>query len=88
MKYQVVYSKKVLKQLKKMDKQIAMLIISYIEKNLVNCSNPRLLGKSLKGNLNNKWSYRIGNYRILSIIEDGKILINIVEIGHRRDIYN
>ncbi len=85
--YQVYYSEKSLKQLKKMDKQIAKLIVAYIRKNLTNCENPRTIGKALQGNLSDKWRYRVGDYRILAKIEDEKILISIIEVAHRKEIY-
>lgn len=85
--YQVYYSEKSLKQLKKMDKQVARLIVAYVKKNLVECDDPRLIGKSLQGNLSDKWRYRIGDYRILAKIEDDKVLISVIEIGHRKEIY-
>jgi mRNA interferase RelE/StbE len=87
MTYSVEYTSKALKQLKKMDRQTAAFIISYIEKNLVNCTDPRRYGKSLQGNLKDKWRYRVGNYRILAKIEDHRIIIVILEVGHRRSIY-
>ncbi len=85
--YQVYYSEKSLKQLKKMDKQIAKLIVAYIRKNLTDCENPRIIGKALQGNLSDKWRYRVGAYRILAKIEDDKILISIIEVAHRKEIY-
>ncbi len=88
MKYKVEYTKKAVKQFKKMDRQIAALLISYIEKKLVGCKNPRQFGKSLQGNRNDKWRYRIGNYRILAKIEDDTMVIIVVEVGHRKDIYS
>lgn len=87
MTYKVEYTSKALKQLKKLDKQTSSLIISYIEKNLINCSDPRKFGKSLQGNLKDKWRYRVGHYRILVKIEDKKIVIVILEVGHRSSIY-
>ncbi len=85
--YEVLYSEKALKQLKKMDKQVAKLIVAYVKKNLVGCDDPRFIGKSLQGNLSDKWRYRVGDYRILAKIEDEKVLISVIEIGHRREIY-
>ena len=87
MKYRVEYTKTAVKQLKKMDKKIAALILSYIEEKLVDCENPRLFGKALQGNLDDKWRYRVGEYRILAKIEDDAVVIVIVEIGHRKMIY-
>ena len=87
MKYRVEYTKTAVKQLKKMDKKIVSFILSYIEEKLVDCENPRLYGKALQGDLNDKWRYRIGDYRILAKIEDNVIVITIVEVGHRKEIY-
>ena len=61
MTYSVNYSKSAVKDLKKLDSQTRKLILSWIEKNLVNCSNPRAHGKALKGNRQDEWRYRIGN---------------------------
>jgi mRNA interferase RelE/StbE len=87
MKFRVEYSKTAVKQLLKMDKKILAFIISFIEEKLVNCENPRLYGKALQGNLNDKWRYRVGDYRILAKIEDDVLVIVIIEVGHRKDIY-
>lgn len=88
MSYKVEYTKTAVKQLKKMDKKIASFILSFIENKLVDCNDPRAYGKSLQGNHRDKWRYRVGDYRILAKIEDEKVIITVVEIGHRRDIYS
>lgn len=87
MKYSVEYSKTAVKQLKIMDRKIAAFIVSYIDEKLINCENPRLFGKALKGDLNEIWRYRVGDYRILAKIEDDRVIITIVEIGHRKEVY-
>jgi mRNA interferase RelE/StbE len=86
MRFRVEYTLKAFKQLKKLDKKIAALIIAFIEERLVNCENPRLFGKALRGDLNDTWRYRVGNYRLLAKIQDAVVLITIVEVGHRREI--
>lgn len=87
MKYSVEYSKQAVKDLKKLDKYTRSLILGWIEKNLVNCENPRLHGKSLVANHSGEWRYRIGDYRILAEIQDEKVIILVLQIGHRREIY-
>jgi mRNA interferase RelE/StbE len=87
MMYCVEYTKTAVKQLKKMDRKLAAFIIAYIDENLVNCENPRQYGKALKGGLNDIWRYRVGEYRILAKIEDERLIIAIVEIGHHKDVY-
>ena len=52
------------------------------------CENLRLYGKALHGEHSDKWRYRVGDYRILAKIEDGLLLIIVVEVGHRKDIYS
>jgi len=87
MPYKVVYTKKAIKSLRKIDKAQQRLIIAWIDKNLTNSEDPRALDKELKGNLKAYWRYRVGNYRILADIDNGEIKIIIFNIGHRKDTY-
>lgn len=85
--YRVVYEKKAVKSLSKIDKRQQRMIVSWIEKNLQNATNPKQHGKALQGQLKDYWRYRVGNYRILADIDQDEIKIIIVNIGHRKDIY-
>lgn len=85
--YSVRFSEVALKKLKKMDRYQASLLVGWIEKNLVNCTDPRIQGKALVANHKGKWRYRVGDYRILAFIEDEEIVITIIDVGHRKDIY-
>ena len=87
MSYTVEFTEKALKDLKKLDRHTAALILGWIRKNLENCENPRLHGKGLTANKSGQWRYRIGDYRLLAEIEDNKIRILILNIGHRREVY-
>ncbi len=87
MMYQVEYLPSVYKTLEKMDKFTKRIILEWIEKNLVGCSNPRLHGKELSANRTGQWRYRVGDYRIIAKIEDNKLIILVIAIGHRREIY-
>lgn len=88
MSYRVEYSKVAEKQIKKLDNYTKVMLLNWITKNLVDCENPRSHGKALKGNLKNQWRYRVGNYRILCDIEDDRLVILVINVGHRRDIYD
>ena len=72
MKYTVEYTKRAIKQLKKLDKQTSALLLGWIEKNLVDCDNPRQFGKGLTANRKGEWRYRIGDYRLVADIQDDK----------------
>ena len=87
MKYTVVFSKEALKDLKKLDKHTAALIIGWVRKNLEGCENPRAHGKGLTANLSGKWRYRVGDYRLLADIQDDKVVIMMLRVGHRSEIY-
>lgn len=88
MTYHVEFTEKAKKFLKKLDKYTAKIITSWIRKNLERCSDPRHTGKSLTSNRSGQWRYRVGEYRILADIQDNKVLILVLDIGHRRDIYD
>ena len=61
---------------------------SWIEKNLVGCENPRIHGKGLTANRSGQWRYRIGDYRLICQIQDERLVILALTIGHRREIYD
>lgn len=82
MKYSVAFEKDAHKQLQKIDPTQQRLIVNWISKNLEDIENPRVQGKALKGSLNEYWLYRVGNYRLIADIQDAKILIIIIHIGH------
>lgn len=85
--YVLKYSNRAKKDLSKLDKATARLIIAWLSKNIDNCENPRIHGKALKGNLSEFWRYRVGDYRILCLINDNELVIQAITIGHRREIY-
>lgn len=88
MKYKIVFTDRARKQLKKIDKHIATLIIGWLEKNIEGSENPRLHGKGLVENKSGQWRYRVGDYRIICQIQDAEIIVLVLEVGHRRGIYN
>lgn len=88
MKYQVRFTERAKKDFKKLDRHTATLILGWIRKNLENCEDPRRHGKGLTANRSGQWRYRVGDYRLLAEIEDQTITILILNVGHRREIYN
>jgi len=76
------------KNLDKLDPQIARRILSFLHGRLAVLHDPRSLGEALKGSeLGEFWKYRVGDYRIISSIEDKKLTIYVVRIGNRREVY-
>lgn len=85
--YKLEFTARARKQLKKMDRFDARIIGTWIKDNLEGCTNPRAFGKGLIANRPGEWRYRVGTYRILALINDGTITIEVLSIGHRREIY-
>lgn len=82
----VEYTPEAIKDLKRLDKQIARQIKTYME-DVGKLQNPRDRGKALKGNLSVYWRYRSGDYRIICTIEDTKLVVTVVKIADRKDVY-
>lgn len=87
MKYGVETTSRFDNEFKKLDRYTQRMIKSWIEKNLVGCENPRVHGKALTANRKGQWRYRIGDYRLLCHIEDDRLIILALSIGHRREVY-
>ena len=87
MAYKVLWSKKAEKELSKIDKTQAKLLYSWVEKNLDDCINPRKFGRPLTEEWQGFWRYDIGKYRIICDLQDESVIILVVKIGHRREVY-
>lgn len=87
MSYSVETTLRFDREFKKLDRYTQLMIRAWINKNLVGCNDPRAHGKALVSNRKGQWRYRIGDYRLICFIEDEKLIILALSIGHRRDIY-
>jgi len=87
MKYSVEYATQAVRGLRKMDRSVQKILLAWIEKNLVDCDDPRSHGRALTANHKGIWRYRIGEYRVLAEIDDGRIVILLLHIGHRKEVY-
>ena len=86
-KYEIELSERFQKEFRKLDKYTQKMIRSWINKNLVDCENPRQHGKGLTTNRSGQWKYRIGDYRVIAHIDDNKLIILALSVGHRREVY-
>lgn len=87
MSYSVETTDRFDREFKKLDRYTQRMIKGWICKNLVGCENPRQHGKGLTANRSGQWRYRIGDYRLICHIDDGKLVILALSVGHRREIY-
>lgn len=76
------------KDLAKLDKQIAKRIITFLRERVMPLDDPRSIGEALKGSeLGFFWKYRVGDYRIITSIEDRELRVLVVRIGNRKEVY-
>ena len=87
MTYRVEFTKQALKQLRKMDRFDSQIILEWIERRLEGCDDPRVWGKGLTANRSGQWRYRVGDYRILCLIHDDVVSIEVFSIEHRSSVY-
>lgn len=87
MVWTIEYSARALRSLRKIDKSTQQRIVDFMDNRVAIHPNPVDLAKPLSGKLSGKWRYRVGDYRIICSIEDQKMIILVIELGHRGAIY-
>lgn len=87
MPWTIEYTDTARRQLKKLDRQTARRILDFMDDRVAKQEDPRTLGKALSGALGDLWRYRVGDYRIVCEIHQGRVRILVVRIGHRREVY-
>jgi mRNA interferase RelE/StbE len=75
------------RQLRKLDRTTQRRLLDWLEDRIDGCKNPRHFGEALKGDLAGLWRYRVGDYRIICEIQDGRLLVLALAVGRRREVY-
>ena len=81
------FDERALKELKKLGRTAQREIIANLDKRIAGSADPRRFGKILRAELAGLWRYRVGDYRIVCQIKDRVLLVLVVGVGHRKDIY-
>ena len=88
MSWKVELSLQADRELSKLDPKHARRILEFLFERVAKLGNPRSIGAALHGSrLGEFWKYRVGDYRLVSKIEDDRLLVLVLRIGHRREIY-
>lgn len=88
MGWTIEFTDAALKQLSRLDKPVARRIVDFMEQRVGMLEDPRSLGESLKGpRLGDFWKYRVGDWRIVCDIRDKHVVVQVVRIGNRREVY-
>ena len=88
MAWQIRIAEGARKEIGKLDRPVARRVVSFLRERLEKMDDPRSIGEALKGKkLGEFWKYRLGDIRIIARIEDGELIVLVVRVGHRRDVY-
>ena len=88
MGFEIEFDPDALKDLKQLDKPIQQRLIGFLKVRIAPLKNPRQIGEALTGaTLGNYWKYRVGDWRIICDIQDKRLVVRVLRIGNRRDIY-
>ncbi len=81
------FDERALKELRKLGHQAQRDILAYLDARVAGRADPRRVGKALKADLAGLWRYRVGDYRVLCQIKDNELLVLVIAVGHRKDVY-
>ena len=88
MAYEIEFDPDALKDLKKLDRPVQQRLVGFLKVRVATLENPREIGEPLSGaKLGNYWKYRVGDWRIICDIQDARIVVRVLRIGNRREIY-
>lgn len=88
MSWTIEYAQSAQKSVRKLDQQVQRRLRDFLEGRIARIDNPRQLGAALQGTGSRQlWRYRVGDYRVITEIDDESIRILVLRVGHRRHVY-
>ena len=88
MAWQIEFDESAKKELAKLDRQVARRLIDFLRNRVLNLRDPRSIGQALRGStLGEFWKYRVGDFRIIASIQDDRMIVLVLRVGNRGDIY-
>ena len=88
MSWDYKFSEQAIKKFRKLNPSVQKIILAYLDKYVKGSSDPRLFGKKLVANFAGTWRYRVGDYRIICKIRDHELLVLVISVGHRKNVYD
>jgi mRNA interferase RelE/StbE len=86
--WSIEYTDTALRTLRKMDRQVARRLLDFMDERIAAADNPRALGKPLRGSaLGDFWRCQVGDWRLICDLQDSRLVVLVIDAGHRRDIY-
>ena len=88
MAWQIEFDESAKKELAKLDRQVARKLIDFLKNRVLNLRDPRSVGQALRGStLGEFWKYRVGDFRIIASIQDDRMIVLVLRVGNRSDVY-
>lgn len=87
MAWTVEFDERARKDLRRLDAIVQKSILRYLRQRIAAAADPRRLGKPLHGEFAGLWRYRVGDWRLVCRIEDRRLIVLVLTIGHRREVY-
>ena len=88
MAFEIEFDPEAVKDLKKLDRSVQERLIGFLKQRVATLDNPRAIGEALAGSkLGGYWKYRVGDWRIICDIQDHRIIVRVLRIGNRREVY-
>jgi mRNA interferase RelE/StbE len=87
MAWKVEFERDAQRELDKLDKAVSSRILKFLYQRVAKLDDPRQIGERLSGTLSDFWRYRVGDYRIVCSFEHDRLIVLVLRLGHRREIY-
>lgn len=85
---QIEFDPGALDDLKKLDRPVQQRLLGFLRSRVAGLDDPRSIGEPLSGaRLGSYWKYRVGDWRIVCDIQDERIVVRVLRVGNRRDVY-
>ena len=88
MAYSIEFDPDAVKDLKKLDRPVQQRLIGFLKERVAQLDNPRSIGEALTGaGLGHYWKYRVGDWRIVCDIQDDRVVVRVLRVGNRKEVY-
>jgi len=87
MAWRIEFDSAAQKELEQLDKPVARRILKFLYHRVGKLDDPRRIGERLHGTLSEFWKYRVGDYRLICSLENDRLRVLVLRIGHRREVY-
>ena len=88
MAFEIEFDPAAVKDLSKLDRSVQQRLLAFLKSRVATLENPREIGEALAGaTLGGYWKYRVGDWRIICDIQDRRIVVRVLRVGNRREIY-